>query len=153
MLNAENIADFFLSKESMSPKKLQKLVYYAYAWSLALLNDEIDNLHFRLFDNRIEAWVHGPVVPELYQKYKSYGWNDIPKINNIDTTIFRSEVLDILEQVWIAYGSYSGNQLEMISHNEKPWIIARDGIPAYESTSNLISDVEMFKFYNEQANN
>ena len=152
MATVENVADFFLSKESMSPKKLQKLVYYAYAWSIALLNDDVDDLHFRLFDSRIEAWVHGPVVPELYQRYKSYGWNDIPKNDEFDTSVFETEVLDVLEQVWAAYGSLTGNQLEMISHNEKPWIVARNGAPAYESTTNVISDKEMFAFYNEQAN-
>lgn len=152
MITAENVADFFLSKEAMSPKKLQKLVYYAYAWSIALLNDDIDDIHFRLFDSRIEAWVHGPVVPELYQKYKSYGWNDISKISDYDTSIFETEVLDILEQVWVAYGSLTGNQLEMISHQERPWIVARNGVPAYAASSTPISDKDMFVFYNEQAN-
>ena len=152
MTTVENVADFFLSKEAMSPKKLQKLVYYAYAWSIALLNDDVNDIHFRLFDSSIEAWVHGPVVPELYQKYKSYGWSDIPMIDNFDTSIFETEVLDVLEQVWSAYGSLTGNQLEMISHQEKPWIIARNGVPAYAASSALISDWEMFVFYNEQAN-
>ena len=71
MFSVFSVADFFLARASMSPKKLQKLVYYAYAWTLALLNETIDDLHFRLFHNKIEAWVHGPVVPDLYQQYKS----------------------------------------------------------------------------------
>ena len=65
MKREELVADFFLSKEAMSPKKLQKLVYFAYAWTVALLNESADDLHFRLFDAQIEAWIHGPVVPEL----------------------------------------------------------------------------------------
>jgi uncharacterized phage-associated protein len=152
MIKVEDIANFFLWKESMSHKKLQKLVYYAYAWSIALLNDNSENIHFRLFNSNIEAWIHGPVIPELYQKYKCYGWSDIPKIDDFDTSIFETEVLDILEQVWAAYGSFSGNQLETISHREKPWLEARNGVPAYMATTNLISDKDMFIFYNEQAN-
>lgn len=152
MHTVDNVADFFLTKEAMSPKKLQKLVYYAYAWSIALLNDNVNELHFRLFDDRIEAWVHGPVVPALYQKYKDYGWHDIPMITSFDVRIFASDILDVLEQVWAAYGSLTGNQLEMISHQEKPWIVARKGAPAYASSSVAISDKEMFVFYNEQAN-
>lgn len=152
MATVENVADFFLSKEAMSPKKLQKLVYYAYAWTIALLNDDADDIHFRLFDSSIEAWVHGPVVSELYQKYKGYGWNDIPMITEFDTSIFDTEVLDVLEQVWVTYGSFTGNQLEMISHQETPWKSARNGVPAYAASSTLISDKEMFVFYNEQAN-
>ncbi|WFQ91019.1 hypothetical protein MFERI13461_00453 [Mycoplasma feriruminatoris] len=34
----KDISDWFLSKESMTPKKLQKLTYYAEAWALALFN-------------------------------------------------------------------------------------------------------------------
>ncbi len=153
MYTVDNAANFFLSKESMSLKKLQKLVYYGYAWTTALLNDTVEDIHFKLFESSIEAWVHGPVVPELYHKYKDFGWHDIPKIKNFDESIFESEVLDILNQVWDAYGKLSGNQLEMISHHEKPWIEARKGIPAYMASSTSISDKEMFTYYNEQANN
>lgn len=152
MYTIDNVAGFFLAKDSMSPKKLQKLAYYSYAWTIALLNDDIDDIHFRLFTNKIEAWIHGPVVPDLYQKYKNYGWHDIPKVDYFDTRIFTSEVLDVLEQVWETYGSLTGNQLEMISHQEKPWIEARNGVPAYAASSTPISDKEMFIFYNEQAN-
>lgn len=152
MYTVDNVADYFLSKESMSPKKLQKLVYYGYAWTIALLNDTVEDIHFKLFESDIEAWVHGPVVPELYQKYKDFGWHDIPKVENFDESIFESEVIDVLNQVWVAYGKLTGNQLEMISHQEKPWIEARKGIPAYMASSTSISDKEMFVYYNEQAN-
>lgn len=78
MSRLNTVAQYFLSKESMSLKKLQKLVYYAYGWTLALLNESLENMEYHLFPNRIEAWVHGPTIPDLYHKYKSYGWNDIP---------------------------------------------------------------------------
>ena len=61
-----DVADWFLGKDSMSPKKLQKIVYYAYAWVLTLMNESENDLDIKLFDSRIEAWVHGPVIPELY---------------------------------------------------------------------------------------
>lgn len=50
------VSDFFLNKESMSPKKLQKLTYYAEAWHQALLNEKLIN------DDNFEAWVHYGVV-------------------------------------------------------------------------------------------
>ena len=84
MYTVDNIADFFLSKESISPKKLQKLVYYSYAWSIALLNDSPENIQFKLFESDVEAWVHGPVVPELYRKYKDFGWQEIPQVKDFD---------------------------------------------------------------------
>ncbi|WP_323089084.1 Panacea domain-containing protein [Allobaculum sp. JKK-2023] len=89
----------------MSNKKLQKLTYYAYAWTLALLNENAEKMQYHLFNEPIEAWVHGPVIPDLYQKYKEYGWMDIPKDN--PSFNFSPDELDILNQVWDAYGSFS----------------------------------------------
>lgn len=152
MYSVFDVAKFYLVKESMSPKKLQKMVYYAYGWTLALMNDSVDSLDFHLFGNRIEAWVHGPVVPDLYQEYKSYGWQDIPQLESYSGASFANDIEDILNQVWDAYGPLSANQLEMISHKESPWINARNGAPAYAASSNPISDKDMFIFFNEQAN-
>lgn len=152
MYTVDNIADFFLSKESISPKKLQKLVYYSYAWSIALLNDSPENIQFKLFESDVEAWVHGPVVPELYRKYKDFGWQEIPQVKDFDESIFASEIPDILQQVWDVYGGFTGNQLEAISHKEMPWIEARKGIPVCMASSEIISDKNMFIYYNEQAN-
>ena len=152
MYTVDNIADLFLSKESISPKKLQKLVYYSYAWSIALLNDSPENIQFKLFESDVEAWVHGPVVPELYRKYKDFGWQEIPQVKDFDESIFASEILDILQQVWDVYGGFTGNQLEAISHKEMPWIEARKGIPVCMASSEIISDKNMFIYYNEQAN-
>ena len=47
----DEVADWFLSKGEgkISPKKLQKLVYYAYAWTLTLLNDSAEKLTNKLF--------------------------------------------------------------------------------------------------------
>lgn len=152
MYSAFDVAKYFLVKDTMSPKKLQKIVYYAYGWTLALLNDTIDDLHFRLFANRIEAWVHGPVVPDLYHHYKEFGWKDIPKLDKYDGPIFSPDIEDILNQVWDVYGNFSANQLEMLSHREMPWVNARNGIAAYAVASNPISDEDLFIFFNEQVN-
>lgn len=151
MSRLNKVAQYFLSRESMTSKKLQKLVYYAYGWTLALLNDSVQDIEYRLFPNQIEAWVHGPVIPDLYQEYKSYGWKDIPQSAFFDIDAFSSDEVDILGQVWQVYGNYTANQLEMISHQEAPWINARKGIPAGIASSNLIKDSDIYMFFNEQA--
>ena len=151
MFDVQIIINFFLAKSSLSPKKLQKLLYYAYCWVLALLNERPDNIHIRLFNERIEAWVHGPVIPSVYHTYKSYGGADIPRISHFDDAVIPDDILDILNQVWDVYGHYSGNQLEAISHRETPWINARNGLPPYEPCDNLISDACIFLYFNEQA--
>jgi uncharacterized phage-associated protein len=71
------ISDFFLSKRALTPKKLQKLVYYAYAWFIALNNQSAEEIESVLFEEAPEAWVHGPVFPSLYAKYKGYCWHEI----------------------------------------------------------------------------
>ena len=151
MTNIDNVIKFFLSKEAMSPKKLQKLLYYAYSWTLALLNDSKDDLRTKLFDERIEAWVHGPVIPSVYVKYKDYGWDEIPQENSFDSNVFAADVLDVLEQVWTVYGNMNGNKLEAICHRETPWINARAGIPPFEASHAIIKDSDIFEYYNEQA--
>lgn len=70
-LTVFDIADGFLAMESVTHKKLQKLCYYAYSWYLTLYDK-------RLFPHTFEAWIHGPVQPQLYQKYKHTGWQPIP---------------------------------------------------------------------------
>lgn len=153
MYDVNYIANFFLSKASMTPKKLQKLLYYAYSWVLTILNDDVKNLNKKLFNDRIEAWVHGPVIPSMYGYYKKYGWDEIPKVEKFDKSKLSPDVLNVLEQVWDVYGEYSANQLEIITHNEKPWIEARGDVAAWESTTNKISDETIFNFYTEQAEN
>lgn len=29
----------------------------------------------KLIDCDFEAWIHGPVCPKLYQKYRDFGWD------------------------------------------------------------------------------
>jgi uncharacterized phage-associated protein len=55
----------------MTNLKLQKLLYYCQAWYLAFLGKP-------LFGERIEAWIHGPVVPPVFGSFKEHRWNVIP---------------------------------------------------------------------------
>lgn len=143
--SAEDVADFFLSKESMSSKRLQKLVFYAYAWVLTLLNDDINNLNITLFDDRIEDWVHGASIPILFYKYKEYGYDDIPSKNTVIN--FSSDIKDILEQVWDEYRHYTASELESLSHQETPWINARKGYSALDRCRNKMLDKDIYKYF------
>ncbi|MFP7202228.1 DUF4065 domain-containing protein [Lysinibacillus halotolerans] len=145
--DVDTIAKWLLSKDSMTPKKLQKMLYYCYSWTLALLNENADNIEVRLFEEKFEAWVHGPVVRNVYYKHRENGYNPIPMIDE-EVIIDNPEVLDILEQVYDVYGGYNGNELESISHQETPWINAREGLQPYEATEREISDRDIFEYYN-----
>ncbi len=135
-----DVADFFLSKDSMTPKKLQKLTYYAEAWHQALLEDCL------IKDESFQAWVHGPVAPKLYREYRDYGWNPIPKKEETAMD-FSEQSLSILESVWETYGDQDGNSLEALTHSELPWRNARVGLAPNENSNVVISIDDMKNYY------
>ena len=139
-----DIANWFLTKQPMTHKKLQKLCYYAQAWSYALYSE-------RLIKADFEAWVHGPVSPVLYDRFKRFGYETITIIG---TPKFPFSALDeaLLEDVWTTYGEYTGNALAALSHNELPWQAARKGYGDHERCSVLISPEIMEKYYRSIQN-
>lgn len=133
------IADYFLSKESMSHKKLQKLCYYAQGWYLA-------NYNRPLIPNRFEAWAYGPVSPDLYTRYHDQGWADIPKPT--DSVEFNDHSVDIfLDKVYETYGHYTADELENITHMEEPWRKARGDLLYGEYSRRPIAIKDMRDFY------
>jgi uncharacterized phage-associated protein len=114
-------AKFFLSLvnsdtgELMSNLKLQKLLYYAQGFNLAITDK-------KLFDDKICAWAYGPVVPTAYHAFKEHGSNPIPVENlNGDFSIFDETEKNIMEQVYSEYGQYSAWKLADMTHDEAPW--------------------------------
>ena len=120
MLTCFDVADYFLSKtdeeagDVISNLKLQKLVYYAQGFTLAVTGNP-------LFNEPIEAWQHGPVVPDLYHKYKDHGAYGIPAPTNVDFSKFSSEIKEILDEVYDVYGQFSAWKLRNMTHEEAPW--------------------------------
>ncbi len=133
------IANWFLKKEPMSHLKLQKLCYYAQAWNYALRNS-------RLIDSDFQAWVHGPVSPVLYDRFKSFGFDTIKLIGKYKPIIEEDDI-EILESVWTTYGNYAANALEALTHRELPWMEARVGYKPYERCRVVILPSTMKKFY------
>lgn len=142
----EEVINWFLARSSMTPKKLQKILYYAYSWYLTLENENEEELENNLFDYKFEAWVHGPVIPRVYQIYREMGYNEIPKYHG-ELPQFDADTEEILEQVWEVYGGYTGNELESISHQESPWLNARDGYGPLDRCDVKISDRDIFQCY------
>lgn len=140
MANIVDVSKWFLSKESMSPKKIQKLCYYFVAWGYALLDEQLVD------DDKFEAWVHGPVSRTLYYKYRDYGWQDVPS-QKFDDRIFNGKSIDLLESVYFTYGDLSANELEALTHTELPWKMARRGLDNYENSNTKISIKYMREYY------
>lgn len=146
MKSALDVARYFLCKldreagDTISPLKLQKLVYYAQAWSLVFRNQPI-------FYQDIEAWVHGPVVREVWNEYQDYKYRDIPEPTDFIEINFAEDEIEVLEEVWSAYGEFSARHLEELTHSEKPWIEARKGLEPASNSTNIISHDQMKNYY------
>jgi uncharacterized phage-associated protein len=102
--------------EELSNLKLQKLLYYAQGHHLA-------ERHQPLFPDQIQAWSHGPVIPEVYHAYKGCGsatielpGNDVFTWDDVD-----SETTKLLSRVWNTYGGFSAGHLRNMTHEEAPW--------------------------------
>ena len=145
-IDAIEISKFFLSKRSLTPKKIQKLVYYAYAWFIALNNQSSDKIENILFEETPEAWIHEPVFPSLYREYKSYNWNEVPQVQ--EPNFNNEDLKSFLNDVWNTFGKFSADQLEYMTHQELPWINARNNVGGTEPSNNIISKKDIFTYYN-----
>lgn len=138
-LSIQDIANWFLAKEAMTHKKLQKLCYYAVAWGYALTDDYIAT------NDKFQAWVHGPVSRTLYNTYKENGWNLLDQFTS--DIEMPDNIQELLQSVWVTYGDKDGNELEALSHIEQPWKNARVGVKEDERSENTIDIDDMKKFY------
>lgn len=144
MYTPHQVADWFLNAVDRSAGdlithlKLQKLVYYAQAWSLALLERP-------LFDEDVQAWAHGPVVPSLWRRFRAHGFDPLPPA--ADTPSFDPETEALLADVMHAYGEHSARALEDLTHSEEPWRAARGSLPPEARCTTPISMEHMRTFY------
>lgn len=122
--------------------KLQKLLYYAQAWHLALYDTP-------LFDADFEAWVHGPVHLETYQRFRHHKWNPISA--DIAMPNLPEDARDHLEEIMTVFGDYSAFTLEQMTHYEAPWRNARGNLPIDEPSNAIISNEDMQAFYKTLA--
>lgn len=136
-----NIADIILriAKEDgkqLTPMQLMKLTYISNGWSLAVSDRP-------LFDNRIEAWKYGPVMPELYQATKSYGRDEIPldKVQDgfNDLSDKLSNEVDFLRKVYNLYKDKNGIELSSLTHmHGTPWHQVYDGYSSKNIPQSMI---------------
>jgi len=138
MLSVLDVAEFVLGKMGpMGAIKLQKLVYYAQARALAELGKP-------LFRERVEAWMHGPVVCELWQTH--VGSTQVTTVGGNAEGVVPEEAA-LIEEVLEYYGSLSAGQLRQLSHDEHPWQSARDGLPENAPSTAEITHDAMRAFY------
>jgi uncharacterized phage-associated protein len=140
--NAKAIANFLLELakargQSLTPMKLQKLIYYANGWHSAIKGEPLIN-------EQVEAWDYGPVIPSIYKEFREYGnqpitspatefeFIELPDSEGMDFR-FRTPRLEddlqqtefaraLLKRVWEVYGGYTAVQLSNMTHAPgTPW--------------------------------
>lgn len=134
-VSAVDVADYFVSlsykdeeidenvHEGITNLKLQKLLYFSQAAHLAL-HDE------KLFEEDVEAWKYGPVIRNVYGKYKKYGNKPIPLTKTKVKLDERTQYF--LDGIWELLDKYSAGELMYITHQHKPW---KD---AYQEGENIV---------------
>lgn len=153
-----DVAKYFLYRatqdgELISPLKMQKLVYYGYAWTL-VKNKE------KLFKEQIEAWPNGPVIPSLYRELRGYesspisakylGVTDEKGVEKLENK-FPSDIRQTLDEVYEEYMTMTAFELVVLVHSEKPWMEARKGLAPSDRSNNPISDDSIIETYGQAA--
>lgn len=118
--------------ELLTNLKLQKLLYYQQGFHLAFFGTP-------LFEESVESWMYGPVVPSVYDEYSKYGSASIPVTTEAITLTDDEERL--FTEVFDAYREFSAIGLMNKTHSERPWIeavphdrgtvISQDSMKAY----------------------
>ena len=121
--DARAIANEFLKLENGKPVNqmwLQKLVYIAHGWNLAINSEPLIN-------HRIEAWDGGPVIRSIWNHLRDLGRNTQDRLFGLASGLpFLADLNPsekaVIEHVWNRYGAYTGNELSQLTHQEgTPW--------------------------------
>lgn len=124
--------------EVLTNLKLQKLLYYAQAWHLALKGEG-------LFAEDFQAWVHGPVLPTQYRRFSEFRWR--PITTDVAKPDLPAQIVSHLNEIIDVFGSESAVALELMTHREAPWIAARGNLGPDEICTAVISKQSMAEYY------
>lgn len=142
MLKAVDVANFFvdlsasMEEELMTNLKVNKLVYFAQAWSLVRLKRP-------LFEEDILAWPYGPVIKSVYDAFRPCGKNNIEHVFGCySQDKFNDEELNLLVDVALEYGQYTSTTLVNITHKpNSPWS------QVYKDHENSVISLESIRKY------
>lgn len=127
MASAIDVMKYIKSQMNLNGEvQLQKLAYYAQAWSLAWDGKP-------LFDDQIQAWKMGPVVPALRFRQDA-----------ADENALSAPEKSVVDAVLGFYGRFHGAALVDMTHREDPWLTTWDGT---ERCNQEITHDAMRRFY------
>ncbi|HEX8905077.1 MAG TPA: type II toxin-antitoxin system antitoxin SocA domain-containing protein [Longimicrobiaceae bacterium] len=147
MTTADAVADHLIALahqrgEPINDMQLQKLLYYAQAWHLALYDEP-------LFPEKFQAWSTGPVIPDLYWRNDQHGNQPLPLPCAVPELPART--LEFLDELSGRYFGLSMWDLHFMVVREKPYLNARAGVDLHEPCTAEIDEGDMRSYFRELA--
>jgi uncharacterized phage-associated protein len=150
MYSVVDISDYLIfstkveGRFNLSVLKHQKLLYYIQAWYLAFYGK-------KLFNEDFEAWVHGPVNKEIYNLYRDtkyiFSELELSDIHREDYKSLPDEVKLHIDTILDSYAKFTAAELERMTHEERPWLQAREGLNEYERGNIVIDNSTIESYY------
>lgn len=147
MPRAVDVAEEILRDYARGPLNavaFEKILYYTKAWSFVWLPDSANPL----FDDAIEAWINGPVVPVVYWRHRGAGFLRPGDIERASRALAPEEA-EVIRVIVDYYGRRSTDSLIALTHTEDPWLLARarDGAGPDDRSRSEITDEDMRRYY------
>lgn len=119
MYSALDVSKYIIKRcnekgSTVSNLKLQKILYFVQAEFLVSTGKAC-------FPEEIEAWDFGPVVPEVYHRYKMYGSANIPYMGRGCSVRFLPKDKELMDGIIDECSKYSASALVEITHSQDPW--------------------------------
>lgn len=126
--------------KKISTIKLQKMLYYCDAFSLVLLCRP-------LFDENFQAWANGPVVPDFFNFHEGKHFIYIRDFCDMKLPRLYKKEKEVINLVIQKFAKYTGQELSDLTHQQRPWIEARENLPEGERCKNIISKDVMQDYF------
>ena len=143
MRTVVDIAAYILDEYGpMTTMKLQKLAFYSQAHCLA-------NYGKCLFQEDFQAWVNGPVAPELYREHRGKFLIHPGELSDAIRTHdpLPAQVQEEVRAACSKLATLTGNQLSAMTHREDPWKQARQGYGSSDHCEEIITKESIRAFY------
>ena len=142
---------------SITPLKLQKLLYYVQSWHIAKFERDT------LFNSLPEAWVNGPVYRKVYDVYKGTFFKNANIETDLDEESLSIELkkkqellaleanqLTLVNAVLDTYAKLSDERLVLMTHSETPWNEARKDLSPIDRSDKQLSVDSIYNYFNRR---
>ena len=141
----DQIANYIVTHMGeVTPLALEKLLSFSNGVNYAVNGEQL------IFEDN-QAWAHGPVYPQMYNKYKKFGYkpidNGIYSTHGCVLSKLTDSEISVIDLVINTFGLFSPKTLENISHSQEPWREKRIGYKDDEAGQEVIDQESIKAFY------